>query len=239
MESKIRVLPDVIANKIAAGEVVERPASVVKELLENAVDAGASKVFIEVRGGGKDLIRITDDGCGMTRDDAILAFERHATSKISRFEDLEQIRSFGFRGEAVPSIAAVSRVCVTTAAEDGGPGTEIQIAGGNLLDIKDSLREPGTTFEVQKLFFNVPARRKFLKAPLTELSHVTDMVTNLALANISIHFRLISDGRLVLDFPAGEELARRIARIVGERDMGGLISIEGETEAGRLTGWVS
>lgn len=237
--SRIRVLSDVIANKIAAGEVIERPASVVKELVENAIDAEATRIFIEIRDGGKTLIKITDNGSGMNKDDAVLAFERHATSKLSSFEDLDWIGSFGFRGEAVPSIAAVSRVLLTTATGNEDPGTEVLIAGGKLINVREVLREQGTTFEVHNLFYNVPARRKYLKAVFTELSHITDTVTNLALANPQIHLRLLCDGKLTLDFPAGESLQSRVFQVIGLDDRADLIPIHHQSGEWQLSGFVS
>ncbi|HEV2214654.1 MAG TPA: DNA mismatch repair endonuclease MutL, partial [Terracidiphilus sp.] len=171
---RIRVLPDQVANQIAAGEVVDRPASVVKELLENSLDAGATRIRIEVEAGGRKLIRIADDGQGMNRDDALLAFERHATSKLRTADDLLAIATLGFRGEALPSIASVARVTLETSPGDPGEqGTRMEIAGGKILHVDDAALPRGTTLTVADLFFNTPARRKFLRAESTELSHVT------------------------------------------------------------------
>jgi DNA mismatch repair protein MutL len=164
---RIRVLPDQVANQIAAGEVVDRPASVVKELLENALDAGASRIRVEVEAGGRRLIRISDDGCGMNRDDALLAFERHATSKLRTAEDLLSIATLGFRGEALPSIASVARVTLETATGEESAGTRMEIAGGKILRVEDAALPRGTTLTVADLFFNTPARRKFLRAEST------------------------------------------------------------------------
>jgi DNA mismatch repair protein MutL len=196
---RIRVLSDQVANQIAAGEVVDRPASVVKELLENALDAGATRIRIEIEAGGRRLIRITDDGCGMVRDDALLAFERHATSKIRSSDDLLSIATLGFRGEALPSIASISRLELVThpsasgdSKETASTGTRVEIAGGKILAVEDSGGAPGTTIAVRDLFFNTPARRKFLRAETTELSHVTALVTHYALAHPEIHFELHS-----------------------------------------------
>src|SRR5438477_6655546 len=175
---RIHVLPEHVANKIAAGEVVERPASVVKELLENSLDAGAQRIRLQVEGGGRKLIHITDDGCGMVRDDAMLAFERHATSKIKDADDLLNIATLGFRGEALPSIASVSRLRLETCAAGADPGTVIEIAGGKLLRVEEAGLPQGTSIEVRDLFFNVPARKKFLKAESTELSHIASLVTH-------------------------------------------------------------
>src|SRR5438874_4409979 len=182
---RIHVLPDRVANQIAAGEVVERPASVVKELLENALDAGARRIKIQVEAGGKKLIQISDDGCGMVHDDALLAFERHATSKIKDADDLLNIATLGFRGEALPSIAAVSRMVLETAqpgaAVPHGHGTHIELAGGKMLRVEEAGLPAGTSVTVRDLFFNVPARKKLLKAESTDLSHVASLVTHSAL----------------------------------------------------------
>ena len=167
---RIRVLSDQVANKIAAGEVVERPASVIKELLENSIDAGGTDIRIEVEAGGRRLLRIADNGCGMMRDDALLAFERHATSKLSSVDDLNAIATLGFRGEALPSIASVSRLVLETRAENESVGTRVEIAGGKLLDCAEMAFPGGTTITVRDLFFNVPARKKFLRSEQTELS---------------------------------------------------------------------
>src|SRR5271168_840383 len=194
---RIRILPDQVANQIAAGEVVDRPASVVKELLENALDAGATRIRVEVEAGGRKLIRITDNGHGMNRDDALLAFERHATSKLRTADDLLSIATLGFRGEALPSIASVARVLLETcpdadSEEDSSAvetraepkaGTRIEIAGGKILRVEDAALPAGTAISVQDLFFNTPARRKFLRAESTELAHVTALVTHYALVH--------------------------------------------------------
>src|SRR5882762_1870072 len=187
---RIRVLSDQVANQIAAGEVVERPASVVKELLENSVDAGATRIRIEVEGGGRKLIRIVDNGCGMVRDDAMLAFERHATSKLRSADDLLQIATLGFRGEALPSIASVARVEMETRAKEDAVGTRVEIAGGNMLRVDDAGVPVGTTIAIRDLFFNTPARKKFMKSESTELSHVAALVTHYALAHPEKHFEL-------------------------------------------------
>jgi DNA mismatch repair protein MutL len=177
---RIRILSDQVANQIAAGEVVERPASVVKELLENAIDAGATRIRVEVEAGGRKLIRIVDNGHGMVRDDALLAFERHATSKLRTSDDLLSIQTLGFRGEALPSIASVARVHLQTRAVEENSGTEIEIAGGNILRVEEAGMPSGTTIEIRDLFFNTPARRKFLKTEQTELSHIAALVTHYA-----------------------------------------------------------
>src|SRR5213596_2371526 len=204
--SKIRVLPDHISNLIAAGEVVERPASVAKELVENAIDADAARIMIDVESGGRRLLKITDDGEGMTRDDAVLAFERHATSKISRAEDLNGIATLGFRGEALASIASVARVELMTKTEDGSAGTRVVIEGGRMRDVKDAADPRGTTVVMRDLFFNVPARRKFLRSEATESFHLTNLVTHYALAHPEIAFTLMNNGREVLRAPFAKDL---------------------------------
>src|SRR5246500_2058154 len=188
--SRIRILPESVANKIAAGEVVERPASVVKELLENALDAGAKTVRIEVEQGGKPMIGVTDDGHGMTHDDALLAFERHATSKLKTADDLLSIATLGFRGEALPSIAAVSRLLLETRDESEGEGTRVEFAGGKLVGVKPAGLPIGTTVSVADIFYGVPARRKFLKSDTTELGHIASLVTHYALAHPETQFLL-------------------------------------------------
>ncbi len=226
---KIRVLPDQVANQIAAGEVVDRPASVVKELLENALDAGAMRIRIEVEGGGRKLIRIADDGQGMNRDDALLAFERHATSKLHTADDLLSIATLGFRGEALPSIASVARVTLETATGDEAAGTHIQIAGGKIHRVEDAPLPRGTTIAVSDLFFNTPARRKFLRAESTELAHVTALVTHYALAHPDKHFELISATHTVVSAPPVARTAERIYQIFGKETLGQLLPVAAET----------
>src|SRR5579875_2906556 len=177
---RIHVLSDQVANQIAAGEVVERPASVVKELLENALDAGATRIRVEVEGGGRKLIRIVDNGHGMGRDDALLAFERHATSKLRSSDDLLSIATLGFRGEALPSIASIARLELETRAAEEAAGTRLENVGGKLVRVEEARLPTGTTLTIRDLFFNTPARRKFLKAETTELAHVTALVTHYA-----------------------------------------------------------
>src|SRR5687767_5493501 len=174
----IKVLPDNLVNQIAAGEVVERPASVVKELVENSIDAGATRVQIDVELGGRRLMRVSDDGCGMLRDDAVLAFERHATSKISTLEDLTAIGTLGFRGEALASIASVSKAELITKIDDEDAATRVYVEGGRFMDIKDAARSRGTTISVRDLFYNTPARRKFMRSEPTENYHLTGIVTH-------------------------------------------------------------
>ncbi|NIP80359.1 MAG: DNA mismatch repair protein MutL, partial [Gemmatimonadetes bacterium] len=206
MARRIQILPDTLANQIAAGEVVERPASVVKELVENALDAAATRVDVVIRNGGKTEIRVSDDGHGMGREDALLALDRHATSKIATEEDLRGVRTFGFRGEALPSIASVSRLTLET-AEAGGVGTRVRVSAGRIMGAEDCARQRGTTVTVRNLFFNVPARAKFLKSAAVETRAIADVLTGLALAHLSAAFRLESNGRTLLELPAARDLA--------------------------------
>ncbi len=212
---RIHILSDQVANQIAAGEVVERPASVVKELLENSIDAGATRIRVEVEGGGRKLIRIVDNGCGMVRDDALLAFERHATSKLRSSDDLLSIATLGFRGEALPSIASVARVQLETRAAEDAAGTRIEIAGGNILRIEEAGLPQGTTIAIRDLFFNTPARRKFLKAESTELSHIAALVTHYALAHATRHFELHTTTQALLIAPAVANAGERLFQIFG------------------------
>jgi DNA mismatch repair protein MutL len=230
---RIRILPDQVANQIAAGEVVDRPASVVKELLENSLDAGASRIRIEVEAGGRKLIRITDDGHGMNRDDALLAFERHATSKLRTADDLLSIATLGFRGEALPSIASVARVTLETAAGDDPAGTRVEIAGGKILHVDDAALPRGTTLAVADLFFNTPARRKFLRAESTELAHVTALVTHYALAHPGKHFELLSASHTILSAPPVARTAERIYQIFGKDTLAQLLPVAAETPLAR------
>jgi len=225
---RIRVLSDNVANKIAAGEVVERPASVVKELLENSLDAGARRIAIEVEGGGRRVIRITDNGCGMGQDDAMLAFERHATSKIHDADDLLNIDTLGFRGEALPSIASVSRLTLETRQAGDGSGTRIEIAGGKLLKVEETGIPPGTAIIVRDLFFNTPARKKFLKAESTELSHVASLVTHYALAHPDKHFELHSAAQNMLMASPVATHAERVYQIFGRDTLDQLLSLTAE-----------
>jgi DNA mismatch repair protein MutL len=227
---RIHILSDQVANQIAAGEVVDRPASVVKELLENALDAGANRLRIEVEGGGRKLIRITDDGAGMMRDDALLAFERHATSKLRTSDDLLSIATLGFRGEALPSIASVSRLELKTRMAEDGSGTLVEIAGGKVLRYDDAGIPPGTTITVRDLFFNTPARRKFLKSETTELAHITALVTHYALAHPGKHFELHSATHAVLITPPVAKAAERIFQIFGKDTLDQLLPVAAEVK---------
>ncbi len=230
---RIHILPDQVANQIAAGEVVDRPASVAKELLENSLDAGATRIVITVEGGGRKLMRIADDGSGMVRDDALLAFERHATSKLRSSDDLLSIATLGFRGEALPSIASIARVELLTRAVEESSGTRMEIAGGKLLLCEDAGAPPGTTLTVRDLFFNTPARRKFLKSETTELAHVTALVTHYALAHPDKHFELHSATHALLVAPPVRRAAERIFQIFGQDILDQLLPLAAEIELAR------
>ncbi len=220
---RIRILPDNVANKIAAGEVVERPASVVKELLENSLDAGATRVRIDVEAGGKRRIQVVDDGCGMGRDDAMLAFERHATSKLRSAEDLLSISTLGFRGEALPTIGAVSRLLLETHSPEEREGTRVEINGGKLIAVDDAGLPSGTSITVNDLFYNTPARRKFLRAESTELSHISSLVTHYALAYPDKSFQLrTATGDLVNVSPAAS-LRDRVFQLLGQETLDEII----------------
>jgi DNA mismatch repair protein MutL len=225
---RIRVLSDQVANQIAAGEVVDRPASVVKELLENSLDAGANRIRVEVEAGGRKLIRISDDGYGMNRDDALLAFERHATSKLRTADDLLSIATLGFRGEALPSIASVGRVTLETATGEDPGGTRLEIAGGKILHVDDAALPRGTTIGVADLFFNTPARRKFLRAESTELAHVTALVTHYALVHPAKHFELLSASHTLVSAPPVARTAERIYQIFGKDTLEQLLPVAAE-----------
>lgn len=226
--SKIRLLSANVANKIAAGEVVERPASVVKELLENAVDAGATRVDIVVTAGGRNLISVSDDGCGMPRDDAIMAAERQATSKISDVDDIEHISTLGFRGEALASIASVSRFTLRTRTRASDIGTEVTISGGKMQDVKECGCPEGTTIEVRDLFFNVPARRKFLRAYQTEQAHIRNTFVLQSIAHPNIAMSLKSDGDYAYRLAAAETLHDRLIDIVGHEEMERMVPLDWE-----------
>jgi DNA mismatch repair protein MutL len=232
--ARIHVLPEHVANKIAAGEVVERPASVVKELLENALDAGARRVKVQVEAGGKKLILITDDGCGMVRDDALLAFERHATSKIKDADDLLNIATLGFRGEALPSIASVSRLRLETLAADESSGTLIEINGGKMQKVEDAGVPAGTSITVRDLFYNIPARRKFLRSESTELSHIASLVTHYALAHPEMHFELHSLTSAMLIAPPVAGHSERVFQIFGRETLDQLIPLSANLSLERL-----
>jgi DNA mismatch repair protein MutL len=231
---RIHVLPEHVANKIAAGEVVERPASVLKELLENSLDAGATRIRVQVEGGGKKLIQVTDNGCGMVRDDALLAFERHATSKIQDAEDLLNIHTLGFRGEALPSIASVARVLLETRDADEPSGTIVEIAGGKILRVEEAGLPAGTSLAVRDLFFNTPARKKFLKAESTELSHIASLVTHYALAHPEKHFELHSATEAMLIAAPVRSHSDRIYQIFGRETLDQLVPLAASMKLERV-----
>jgi DNA mismatch repair protein MutL len=238
--SKIRVLADHVANQIAAGEVVERPASVAKELVENSIDAGASRIAIEIEAGGRRLLKVSDDGEGMVRDDAVLAFERHATSKISETDDLAAIATLGFRGEALASIASVARVELVTSTEEASAGTKVVIEGGRMRDVKDAAHPRGTTISVKDLFFNVPARRKFLRSEATETFHLTNLVTHYALAHPEIGFSFTNNGREVIRASTVKDLRERAYQIFGEEFLENLLEVNGgHPQVVRVQGYIS
>lgn len=238
--NKIKVLPDNLANQIAAGEVVERPASVVKELVENSLDAGASRVQIDIELGGRRLMQVADDGDGMSRDDAILAFERHATSKISTLDDLGRIGTLGFRGEALASIASVAKVELVTKTEADEVATKVLVEGGRLVDVKDVARDRGTTITVRDLFFNTPARRKFMRSEATENYHLTSIVTHYALAHPEIAFALTNNGRDVIRVSPAKDLRERAFQIFGGGLLESLLPVDGGREfVAKVNGFVS
>lgn len=238
--SKIRVLADHVANQIAAGEVVERPASVAKELVENSIDAGATRISIEIEAGGRRLLKISDDGEGMVRDDAILAFERHATSKIRDSDDLASIGTLGFRGEALASIASVAKVELITCVEGASAASRVLIEGGKMRDVKDAAHPRGTTLAVRDLFFNIPARRKFLRSEATETFHLTNLVTHYALAHPEIAFTFVNNGREVIRAAAARDLRERAYQIFGQEFLENLLEVSGgNPEVARVTGYVS
>jgi DNA mismatch repair protein MutL len=237
MPRRIAILPDTVADQIAAGEVVERPASAVKELVENALDAGATRVRVALEQGGKTLIEVSDDGCGMGREDAVLALDRHATSKIRSAADLVGVRTFGFRGEALPAIASVSRLLLQT-SEGDGDGSEIEVTGGRVERIGTIARQRGTTVTVRGLFFNTPARRKFLRSASSETRASHDAVATLALAHPETGFELSLDGRLRLLVPPGQTLEERLAAVWGSDLARTLVPVEYAYGSFRVTGFV-
>jgi DNA mismatch repair protein MutL len=236
---RIRQLPEGLIDQIAAGEVVERPASVVKELVENALDAGASRVRVELRAGGRDWIAVGDDGCGMGPDQARLALARHATSKIASGEDLSRIATYGFRGEALPAIASVSRMRLRSRPRDAAIAFEIGIEAGRIVRAREAGGAPGTRVEVADLFANVPARRKFLKAAATEWGHVADWLARSALARPDVHFDVARDDRPALAWPAVRALEDRVAAVLGEEEMEALVPVDRAAGPARLHGFAS
>jgi len=235
----IRLLPEHIRNVIAAGEVIERPASVVKELIENSIDAGAKNIRIEVLFGGKKLIKVSDDGCGMDREDALLSIQRFATSKISKIEDLFRLNTLGFRGEALASIASVSRLTIETGTDSSKPATFIEIRGGNTPEVRDAPPLKGTIITVRDLFFNTPARRKFLKANSTELNHIIEVLTFEALADFKRGYKLYADDSELLYLPQVYEPRERIAQLFGIETIEHMIEFEHETDDLKIHGFIS
>jgi len=237
--TRIQVLPDQLVNRIAAGEVIERPASVVKELVENSLDAGASRITVELAAGGRSMVRVEDDGSGMDPDDVLLALERHATSKITAAQDLERIATLGFRGEAIPSIAAVSRFVLTSCADPSEGGARVTVEGGRVLGVEGAARPRGTTVEVRDLFFNTPARRKFLHAPETELRHAVETVTAAALARPGVAFTLRHGGRVLLEAPPAADVADRFRALDRRRTRGPVARFEERAGAVAISGLLS
>src|SRR5712691_8523448 len=225
--SRIRLLSETVASQVAAGEVVERPASVVKELVENSIDAGARKIDILIRRGGISTMRVIDDGCGMDRDDALLSLERHATSKIRSVSDLEAIETLGFRGEALPSIASVSRFRLTTREPDAVAGTEIIVAGGRIETVRDGGEAPGTQIEVRSIFYNLPARRKFLRSENTESRNLEHQLHLQATGHPEIAFAFVRDERVVFQLPAAANLVDRIRDLHGKELVDRLLAVKG------------
>jgi len=239
--NKIRVLPEILANKIAAGEIVERPASVVKELMENSLDAGSRTIHVEIQSGGKRLIRVRDDGTGMSQDDAILAFEHHATSKLQAVEDLSSIATLGFRGEALPSISSVSRLTLKSrpGGSDSASGTELEMYGGVLRSVKPVSWDTGTEVTVRDLFYNMPARRKFLKTNETETAHIARHVTHYALVHPEIRFTLLSGERVLLDTVAVGTVRERIYQLFGDHFLDNMVEFKEAAGSVRVHGFSS
>ncbi|QTN32961.1 DNA mismatch repair endonuclease MutL [Akkermansiaceae bacterium] len=228
----VKILPDILASQVAAGEVVERAASVVKELVENSIDAGAKAVTVDIEKGGVNLIRVSDDGCGMAREDALLSLERHATSKLRTSADLATVMTLGFRGEAVPSIASVAKFRMLTRRPEDLTGTEITVDGGKLRDVRDAGGAPGTVIEARNLFFNMPARRKFMRAETTEAAHVEQQLRLHALAAPGVRFRFRKDDRVVFDFPGVARTVDRVRQLVGNEMGAELVAMPKGTAAG-------
>ena len=233
---KIVLLDELTINKIAAGEVIERPASVVKELVENSIDAGATNITVEIQNGGISKIRIIDNGSGMSKDDLEFAFERHATSKIRKAADLENVKSMGFRGEALASIAAIAHVELVSKTEDDNIGHKIVVEGGKILEIEDSASQKGTTITVSNLFFNTPVRYKFLKKDFTEAGYIEDAVTRIAIANPNIAIKLINGNKTIIQTNGNGDLKTVIYTIYGKEIAEGLLEVNYEYEGIKVTG---
>lgn len=239
MSSKINILPDYVINRIAAGEVVERPSSVVKELVENSIDAGASEISVDIEQAGRRLIKVTDNGCGMSKEDAHAAFARHATSKIASDRDLEFVRTMGFRGEALASIASVSRVRMVSAEEGASPAVLVEIDGGTIKGVSDAAGPRGTSVEIAHLFFNTPARLKFLKSPGTEFSHITTAFSRQAMAHPAVRFKLSHNGKPVFDLPASQGIRERAFQLYGNEVVDHMVEFSGERDPVRIRGLIS
>ncbi|OGS45919.1 MAG: hypothetical protein A2539_05665 [Elusimicrobia bacterium RIFOXYD2_FULL_34_15] len=237
--SKIKILPSDLVSKIAAGEVIERPASVVKELIENSLDAGSKYIIAEIKKSGKELISITDDGCGMLKDDAILSIERHSTSKISNITDLETIQTLGFRGEALPSIASVSNLIIITKTSNSSSGFFLEVADSKIVSSKETGCPAGTTIEVKNIFYNVPARLKFLKSDNTEKNKIISLITEYAIVNFDVSFRLISDNKELFNYPPANSLQIRLAQIFGNAFIEELLDINFKHEQISISGFIS
>ncbi|MCP3901827.1 MAG: DNA mismatch repair endonuclease MutL, partial [Desulfobacteraceae bacterium] len=235
----IRILSETLSNKIAAGEVVARPASVVKELIENSLDARSSLITLEIENGGRSLIRVSDNGTGMAKDNALLSIERFATSKIQKDEDLFSIATMGFRGEALPSIASVSKFTLVTRSKDEDSGTNMIISGGKLLNVTETGAPIGTMVEVKNLFFNTPARKKFLKTTNTEMSHIADTFASIALGNKYIGFRFFNNGKLVKSFTSSDSLNERAIKVLGKDLSANLLELDNNENSVRVTGFIS
>ncbi|MFH2061088.1 MAG: DNA mismatch repair endonuclease MutL [Pseudomonadota bacterium] len=233
----IRILPEILSNQIAAGEVVERPVSIVKELIENSIDAGSTRIMVEVKGGGKSLIRVSDNGIGLCRDDALLCIERYATSKIYDKDDLFCISTMGFRGEALPSIASVSKFCLVTRTKEDDIATRIDMVGGKMINVSDVGGPVGTMIEVKSLFFNTPVRKKFLKSDQTEISHICDALSGIALGHPDIQFKLLVNHNIVRHYPASDDCFERTVAVMGKEVVKRLYKIRYETDDLTLFGY--
>jgi DNA mismatch repair protein MutL len=238
-ERKIVVLPEDLANKIAAGEVVERPSSVVKELLENSLDAGATDIIIELVKGGKEAIKVVDNGEGIGPEDAVLAFERYATSKIYSFDDIYKVKSFGFRGEALPSIASISRVELVTKKKESLSGTRVMVEGGEVKKVRETGCPIGTSVSVSDIFYSVPVRKKFLKKDSTEQGHCIDVITKLVLPHTDVKVKVVADGKTILNIPRTKNLSERVPLVLGKDLSGNVLYVEGKGENVGLSGFVS
>ncbi|MBW6462472.1 MAG: DNA mismatch repair endonuclease MutL [DPANN group archaeon] len=239
MEMKIKKLEDSLISKIAAGEVIERPASIVKELVENSIDSGATQVTVNVVKAGKKMISVSDNGCGMTYDDAIISFERHTTSKIVDIDDLFSIHTLGFRGEALASIASVSKIDMVTNTGDSSLATKIEIIGGKIYDVGSAGAPKGTSISVSDIFFNTPARKKYMKSDAVELEHIIDIVTRYALFNTKVHFRFLSEGREILSTPGTDDLLSNIRNIYGKETEKNVFGVDSSVEGIDVSGFVS